>query len=99
MSLGSSTTTSQQQCDPLIEKLLIEFALVFDTPRPCKGHELQILLKERTTPICQRPYRYPYFQKTKIQKIVFDLLEVGPIRPSQSPFSCPVSLVRKSDGF
>ena len=53
---------------------------------------------EGTAPICQRPYRYPYFQKTEIEKIVIDLLEVGSIRPSQSPFSFLVLLVRKADG-
>ena len=74
---------------------------MFDTPYglpPCRGHERQILLKERTYPICQRPYRYPHFQKTKIEKIVIDLLAAGSIRPSQSPFSSLVLLVRKADG-
>ena len=77
VSLGLGTSSSQQQCDPLIEKLLTELALVFDTPSslpPCRGHEHQILFMEGTTPIYQRPYRYPYFQKTKIEKIVIDLL-------------------------
>jgi len=85
----------------LIEKLLIEFASVFDTPSslpPCRGHEHQIVLKEGTVPICQRPYRYPHFQKPEIKKIITDLLEVGSIRPSQNPFSSPVLLVRKADG-
>lgn len=60
MSLGSGTTPSQQQRDPLIKKLLSEFASVFDTPSGLplyRGHEHQILLKEGTGPICQRPYR------------------------------------------
>ena len=85
----------------MIEKLLIELASVFDTPSglpPCRGHEHQILLMEGTTPICQRPYKYPHFQKTEIEKIVTNLLEVGSIRPSQSPFSSLILLVRKADG-
>ncbi len=45
-----------------------------------------------------RPYRYPYFQKTEIEKIVKDLLASGVIHPSLSPFSSPVLLVRKADG-
>ena len=80
---------------------LIEFTSVFGTPSglpPCRGHEHQILLKEGIAPICQRPYRYPNFQKTEIEKIVIDLLEVGSIRPNQSPFSSPILLVRKADG-
>ena len=101
VSLGSRTPSSQHQCDPLIEKLLIEFASVFDTPSglpPCRDHEHQIVLKEGIVPICQRPYRHPHFQKTEIEKIITDLLEVGSIRPSQSPFSSPVLLVRKAGG-
>ena len=63
-----------------------------------RGHEHQINLKEGTQSICQRPYRYPYYQKNEIEKIVKDLLEVGFIQNSQSPFASPVLLVRKSDG-
>ena len=69
VSLGSGTSLSQPACDPLIEKLLVEFASVFDTPTglpPSKGHEHQILLKDATAPICQRPYRYPHFQKRSL---------------------------------
>ena len=80
---------------------MIEFASIFETPcdlPPSRGHEHQIVLKEGAVPICQKPYRYPYFQKTEIEKIITKLLEVGSIRPSQSPFSSPVLLVRKADG-
>jgi hypothetical protein len=48
--------------------------------------------------VCVRPYRYLYFQKTEIEKIVRDLLQSGVIRLSQSPFSSPILLVRKADG-
>ena len=79
----------------------MEFASVFDTPTglpPSRGHEHQILLKDGTAPICQRPYRYPHFQKIEIEKIIADLLETSSIRPSHSPFSSPVLLVKKVDG-
>ena len=91
VSLGSGTSQSQLACDPLIEKLLEEFASFFDTPTglpPSRGHGHQILLKDDTTPICQRPYRYPHFQKTEIEKIIADLLEAGSL----------VLLLRKVDG-
>lgn len=45
-----------------------------------------------------RPYCYPYFQKTEIEKIVRELLKSRVMSPSQSPFSSPVLLVRKADG-
>jgi hypothetical protein len=64
---------------------------------PTRSHDHRILLKEDSTPVCVRPYRYPYFQKIEIEKIVRELLQSGVIRPSQSPFSSPVLLVRKAD--
>ena len=82
VSLGSSTSTSKHQCDPLIEELLTEFASIFETPcglPPSRGHEHQIASKEKAVPVCQRPYRYPHFQKTEIEKIITELLEVGSI--------------------
>ena len=65
---------------------------------PLKNHEHSVILKEGSQPICERPYRYPFYQKSKIEKIFKELLEVGSIRASQSPFSSPVLLVRKANG-
>nr|GEX35822.1 transposon Ty3-G Gag-Pol polyprotein [Tanacetum cinerariifolium] len=45
-----------------------------------------------------RPYRQPYFQKNEIEKQVRELLSQGLIRPSHSPFSSSVLLVKKSNG-
>ena len=48
--------------------------------------------------MCQRPYRYPFYQKNEIDKIVKELLSVGSISNSSNPFASPVLLVRKADG-
>ena len=84
-----------------VELLLQEFQHVFETPiglPPLRGHEHPIVLKEGAQPMCQRPYRYPFYQKKEIEKIVKELLSVGSIRNSSSLFASPVLLVRKVDG-
>ncbi|XP_042944714.1 uncharacterized protein LOC122278600 [Carya illinoinensis] len=45
-----------------------------------------------------RPYRYPYYQKIELEKIVIELLKSRVVQPSSSPFSSPVLLVCKDDG-
>jgi hypothetical protein len=44
------------------------------------------------------PYRYPFYQKEEIEKIVRELLDFGVFQHSHSPFFSPVLLVRKADG-
>ena len=90
---AKGTTERQSSLPPKITTLLQEFHSVFATPidlPPMRGHEHQINLKEGTQLICQRPYKYPYYQKNEIEKNVTDLLEVGFIQNSQSPFASPV---------
>jgi hypothetical protein len=94
------TPATQTTLPTAIQSILHTFAPVFTEPAglpPSRGLDHQINLKH-SQPISVRPYRYPYFQKAKIEKIIHDLLHSGVIRPSQSPFSAPVLLVRKSDG-
>ena len=56
------------------------------------------MLKDDTQAICERAYKYPFYQKSKIETIVQELLEARSIRASHSPFSSLVLLVRKADG-
>ena len=81
----------------MLKEFKAVFAILVGLP-PIRGHEHQIQLKKGAQAICQRPYKYPFYQKNEIEKIVKELLSVGSIRHSCSPFASPVLLVRKADG-
>jgi len=84
-----------------LEELLCSYADVFQEPTdlpPHRTHDHSIPLQEGVQPVSVRPYRYPFYQKGEIEKIVKELLASGVIRPSTNPFSAPVLLVRKADG-
>lgn len=42
--------------------------------------------------------RYPHYQKTEIEKQAAEMMIQGIIQESNSSFSAPVLLVKKSDG-
>ncbi|KAL0554647.1 hypothetical protein IC582_008573 [Cucumis melo] len=84
-----------------IQNVLKGFDDVFTWPEklpPRREIEHQIHLKKGTDPINVRPYRYSFHQKTEMEKLVKEMLMLGVIRPSKSPFSSPVLLVKKKDG-
>ena len=75
----------QPHFPPVLADLMNDFSTIFAVPTglpPIRDHEQSINLKEGTLPMCERPYRYPHFQKSEIEKIVNELLEVGSIQPS-----------------
>jgi hypothetical protein len=91
----------RQQIPGPVGDILREFAEVFQEPKglpPSRSHDHSIPLIPGAQPVSVRPYRYPFYQKEEIEKIVRELLDSRVIRPSHSPFSSPVLLVRKADG-
>ncbi|RVX02376.1 Retrovirus-related Pol polyprotein from transposon 297 [Vitis vinifera] len=84
-----------------MQAVLEEYSDVFAAPTslpPAREIDHKIPLKDGTEAINVRPYRYAYFQETEIENQVQDMLNAGLIRPSTSPFSSPVLLVKKKDG-
>ena len=84
-----------------IETLLYQYQQLFQTPTtlsPPQAVTHHINLLPSSSPINVRPYQYPHFQKTKIEKQISNLLSASLIRPSTSPYSSPVLLVKKKDG-
>ena len=71
---------------------------VLETPKglpPIRDHDHAIhLIPGSVTPNI-RPYKYPYAQKSEIERMVAEMLEAGIIQPSQSSFSALVVLVQE----
>ncbi|XP_020997135.1 uncharacterized protein LOC110280433 [Arachis duranensis] len=97
----SMPTTELSAQDEEVQLLLDEYQEVFkelEQLPPQRKIEHQIHLLPETNPVNVRPYRYPYFQKEEIEKLVDEMMQAGVIRESHSAFSSPVLLVRKKDG-
>ncbi|TYK05420.1 Ty3/gypsy retrotransposon protein [Cucumis melo var. makuwa] len=85
----------------LISSVIKQYQDVFEWPEklpPRREIEHHIHMKEGTNPINVRPYRYGFHQKGEMKKLVQEMLNSGVIRPSNSPYSSPVLLVKKKDG-
>ncbi|MCH84803.1 hypothetical protein A2U01_0005640, partial [Trifolium medium] len=99
--LGSSWLATLGDIEPELAILLHTYGKVFHTPSglpPPRDHNHAIHLKDGTQPVKVKPYRYPHSQKEEIEKMVQDMLQQGIIKPSNSPFSSPIILVKKKDG-
>jgi len=85
---------------PLLDVLLQQHAVVFTEPTglpPARAYDHRIHLLPGTAPVAVRPYRYPQLQKDELERQCAAMLTQGIIRPTTSPFSAPVLLVRKAD--
>jgi len=102
LGLDAPTGIHVRTLDPgnLLQLLLAEFADIIATPQglpPARASDHRIHLLPGTPPVAVCPYRYPQLLKDEIEKQCADMLRQGIIRPSTSPFSSPVLLVRKKD--
>jgi hypothetical protein len=92
----------QQQYQTEIETLLGRHQQVFGSippgRPPDKEFEHTIELEEGAKPMITTPYRHPQKFKDEIEKAIKELLAMGHIRPSNSPFASSVVLVLKKDG-
>lgn len=82
--------------------LFTEFKDIFEEPKTLplfRSSNHQIFLQPQSQPVNVRPYRYLHFQKDIIEKLVQEMEDCRFIRPSTSPYSLPVLLVKKKDGL
>ncbi|XP_066166261.1 uncharacterized protein [Oryza sativa Japonica Group] len=98
---ASDGSSSSQNVPSSIQSILDEFADIFTEPEglpPSRSYDHTIPLIAGAQLVNIRPYRYTPDQKNEIEKQVQEMLKKGIIRPSSSPFSSPVLLVKKKDG-
>ena len=65
---------------------------------PGRGFEHVMELEDGAKPMITTPYHHPRAYKDEIEKTNHELLDIGFIRPSSSPFASFVVLVKKKDG-
>ncbi|KAK9071834.1 hypothetical protein SSX86_008263 [Deinandra increscens subsp. villosa] len=97
----TTSTQADYPPDPIITSLLQQFQPLFEETHglpPSRSHDHHIPLTNEAIPVNVKPYRYPHFQKQVMTRLITEMLKDGVIRPSQSPFSSPVLLVKKKDG-
>ena len=89
------------------EEILKEFPDLFPEslpttlpPQSRDGHNVEhsIELKPNAPPVKQRDYRRGSAENATLKELLDQMLREGQIRPSTSPWSSPVLLVKKSDG-
>lgn len=93
--------SNQPRYSPELHNLLTTYEHIFLPPTelpPRRAQDHRIPLAPHQQPVSVRPYRYAQFQKSEIERLVQEFLDSGLIRPSNSPFSSPVLLVKKQDG-
>ena len=95
------TLVNENKVPEQIEQLLQKYGFLFKEPTQLllhRRHDHRIPLKERVNAVSIRPYKHSTLQNDVVEKMTKELLDVGFIQPSNSPFSSPVVLVKKKNG-
>eukprot|EP00253_Pinus_taeda_P003165 PITA_03165 len=98
---ASEAGTTGQMVHLEIQSILDRYAIVFgEIPPgqpPNRGFEHTIELEQGIQTVITTPYRHPKAYRDEIERAIQELLALGHIRPSTSPFASSVVLVKKKD--
>jgi hypothetical protein len=92
------TTIKCTPVDPSITNLLKKYENIFQEPTilpPQRSIDHAITLIDSSKPVNLRQYRLPFHQKNAMEALIQHMLTSHMIRPSISPYSSPVILVKK----
>ncbi|XP_026452105.1 uncharacterized protein LOC113352508 [Papaver somniferum] len=95
-----STTSVPSQPPQPVACFLDHFPDVFFEPNsfpPQRDLDQKIPLQPNSVPVNLRPYKFPYIQKSVVEKLVQVMILSGIIQPSNSPFASPILLVKKKE--
>jgi hypothetical protein len=96
---NANTVEAQTQQElPTEIQVLKEFSTVFQEPKtlpPERSVDYAISLIDMNKKTNQRPYRLPPHQKDAMEELIKQMLQNQMIRPSISPYSSPVIMVKK----
>ena len=84
--------------EPIIKKHQKVFEEIHLGLSPKRGFEHIIELEKDAKPVITTPYQHPQKYKDEIEKAIREILVMGHIQPSSSPFASPVVLVKKKYG-
>ena len=77
---------------------LVRYTEVFsDIPGKTDMIEHKIEITDNN-PVSSRPYPLPYAMRKNLKREIQEMLSVGIIRESNSPFASPIVIVKKKDG-
>ena len=92
----TSSELNDEQKDQLSE-LLTELSDAF-TDVPKKTNLIQHKVKLTTDkPVYRKPYPIPYALTEKVQQELNDMLKLGIIEPTTSPYAAPIVILKKKD--
>lgn len=97
LDIGSQLSDQQKK---ELQQLLKKFESVMSKHETDTGltHLLEHDIVTDGAPIHQRPYRLSFSERQALTRLVQEYVEAGYIRESDSPYACPVVLVKKKDG-
>jgi hypothetical protein len=97
-----ASSGEHKQYPPDMQRILHKHKRVFESippgQPPDRGFEHIIELEEGAKLIITTPYRHPKKHKDEIESAIKELLAMGHIRPSSSPFTSSIVLVKKKYG-